>query len=120
MEKLKEDWWKDKKKCEKQDDPSDGISISNIGGVFVVIFVGLILATITLFFEYWFFKLRKMLPKIKQVDVAASNQTVDSPSNDESGITTIFRNKETDMNNKKTLRSRNVNQSKNLRINDMG
>lgn len=44
LEKLKETWWKRderKEKCEKPEDQSDGISIQNIGGVFIVIFVGI-------------------------------------------------------------------------------
>ena len=55
LEKLKEQWWKNediRAKCEKQDDQADGISIHNIGGVFIVIFVGIGMACITLIFEY--------------------------------------------------------------------
>lgn len=62
LERLKEQWWNrnpNAKKCEKQDDQSDGISIQNIGGVFIVIFVGIGLACITLAFEYWWYKYRK-------------------------------------------------------------
>lgn len=62
LERLKERWWNknsEKKQCEKADDQSDGISIQNIGGVFIVIFVGIGLACITLAFEYWWYKYRK-------------------------------------------------------------
>lgn len=62
LERLKEKWWSgnpNAKKCEKQDDQSDGISIQNIGGVFIVIFVGIGLACITLAFEYYWYKYRK-------------------------------------------------------------
>ncbi|KAK7085043.1 hypothetical protein SK128_002474 [Halocaridina rubra] len=62
LETLKERWWNqnpEKKVCEKDDDQSDGISIENIGGVFIVIFVGIGLACITLAFEYWYYKHRK-------------------------------------------------------------
>lgn len=62
LERLKEKWWNknpEKKDCEKADDQSDGISIQNIGGVFIVIFVGIGLACITLAFEYWWYKYRK-------------------------------------------------------------
>lgn len=41
LEKLKEQWWKNdelQSKCDKPEDQSDGISIQNIGGVFIVIF----------------------------------------------------------------------------------
>lgn len=62
LERLKEKWWSrnpERKECEKADDQSDGISIENIGGVFIVIFVGIGLACITLAFEYWWYKYRK-------------------------------------------------------------
>jgi glutamate receptor, ionotropic, invertebrate len=62
LEKLKEKWWKKddvSAKCEKPEDQSDGISIQNIGGVFIVIFVGIGMACITLVFEFWYYKLRK-------------------------------------------------------------
>ncbi|XP_050723400.1 ionotropic receptor 25a-like [Eriocheir sinensis] len=62
LETLKERWWNqnpEKKTCEKDDDQSDGISIENIGGVFIVIFVGIGLACVTLAFEYWWYKHRK-------------------------------------------------------------
>jgi len=66
LEKFKERWWKKddiSAKCEKPEDQSDGISIQNIGGVFIVIFVGIGMACITLAFEFWYYKLRKT-PKI--------------------------------------------------------
>lgn len=50
-------------KCEKPEDQSDGISIQNIGGVFIVIFVGIGLACVTLAFEFWYYKFKKT-PKI--------------------------------------------------------
>lgn len=62
LEKLKEKWWKKDDvsgKCEKPEDQSDGISIANIGGVFIVIFVGIGLACVTLAFEFWYYKFRK-------------------------------------------------------------
>lgn len=66
LEKLKEKWWKKEDvstKCEKPEDQSDGISIQNIGGVFIVIFVGIGMACITLLFEFWYYKFRKT-PKV--------------------------------------------------------
>lgn len=66
LEKLKEKWWKKddvSAKCEKPEDQSDGISIQNIGGVFIVIFVGIGMACITLVFEFWYYKFRKT-PKV--------------------------------------------------------
>uniref|UniRef100_T1H988 Uncharacterized protein n=2 Tax=Rhodnius prolixus TaxID=13249 RepID=T1H988_RHOPR len=62
LEKLKEKWWTEnpeRKKCNKQEEQSDGISIHNIGGVFIVIFVGIGLACITLGLEYWWYKFKK-------------------------------------------------------------
>lgn len=81
LEKLKEDWWNAaeyKSKCEKIEDQSDGISIQNIGGVFIVIFVGIGMACITLIFEYWWYKIRKT-PKI--IDVAEANVGVGKTEN---------------------------------------
>ena len=41
LEDLKSQWWEyDRVKCDKIEDESDGISIYNIGGVFLVIFIG--------------------------------------------------------------------------------
>ncbi|KAF0308662.1 Ionotropic receptor 25a [Amphibalanus amphitrite] len=59
LEVLKEKWWNQnpaRKYCEREDDQSEGISIQNIGGVFIVIFVGIALACITLLGEYWYYK----------------------------------------------------------------
>lgn len=59
LENLKEKWWnqnEEKKECQDSKKQSDGISINNIGGVFIVIFIGVILACITLVIEYWYFK----------------------------------------------------------------
>lgn len=61
-------------KCEKQDDQSDGISIQNIGGVFIVIFVGIALACITLAFEYWWYKYRKSSNVINVQEAPKSDQ----------------------------------------------
>lgn len=72
LEKLKEDWWKDKRKCEKVEDQSDGISIQNIGGVFIVIFVGIGMACLTLIFEYYWYKYRK---STRSIDVAEEDKT---------------------------------------------
>ncbi|KAG7201200.1 hypothetical protein KM043_003987 [Ampulex compressa] len=61
LENLKDKWWKrnpERKNCELEDDQSDGISIYNIGGVFVVIFLGIVLACCTLAFEYLYYRRR--------------------------------------------------------------
>lgn len=82
LEKLKEKWWKKddvSAKCEKPEDQSDGISIQNIGGVFIVIFVGIGMACITLVFEFWYYKLRKG-QKIFGSEETQSNKFVKSNS----------------------------------------
>uniref|UniRef100_A0A182M9H0 Ionotropic receptor 25a n=1 Tax=Anopheles culicifacies TaxID=139723 RepID=A0A182M9H0_9DIPT len=74
LEKLKEQWWKNddvQNKCEKPDDQSDGISIQNIGGVFIVIFVGIGMACITLLFEFWYYKYRN---NSKVIDIVESSE----------------------------------------------
>ncbi|XP_034939121.1 ionotropic receptor 25a-like [Chelonus insularis] len=80
LEKLKNKWWNknpNKKECEKEDDQSDGISIQNIGGVFIVIFVGIILACMTLAFEYWYYRYRpQMQEKKRQQMTKGSSQEV--------------------------------------------
>ena len=42
--------------CEEDEEDTGGISIHNIGGVFIVIFAGIFLALITLAVEYWYYK----------------------------------------------------------------
>ncbi|XP_054709201.1 ionotropic receptor 25a-like [Uloborus diversus] len=62
LEGLKERWWNKnpaKVECDDSEQQSDGISIANIGGVFIVIFIGVVLALVTLAIEYWFYKKRK-------------------------------------------------------------
>lgn len=69
LEKLKEEWWNSdvyKSECEEPADQSEGITFQNIGGVFIVIFVGISMACITLMFEYCVHKYRKT-PKIQYV-----------------------------------------------------
>nr|QZH55075.1 ionotropic receptor 25a [Achelura yunnanensis] len=84
LEKLKEKWWAGNPeaiKCEKQDDQSDGISIQNIGGVFIVIFMGIGLACITLGVEYWWYKWRRQttVGDVTQVEPAKKTRNnVDS------------------------------------------
>lgn len=80
LETFKERWWNqnpEKKVCEDDDEDTSGgtyfylfcdhfetlnflgISIYNIGGVFIVIFVGIALAIVTLIIEYWYYKYKK-------------------------------------------------------------
>lgn len=65
LEQLKERWWNKnpkKKNCPKLEDESDGISIQNIGGVFIVILIGIALSIVTLAFEYWYYKDKRRSP----------------------------------------------------------
>ena len=66
LEDLKTRWWDyNKTRCPKVEDESDGISIKNIGGVFLVIFIGIGLGLITLGFEYYWYKWRPGLASKK-------------------------------------------------------
>jgi len=59
LEGMKERWWNqnpNRVTCEEDEEDTGGISIHNIGGVFIVIFVGIFLALITLAIEYWYYK----------------------------------------------------------------
>ncbi|CAK1585204.1 unnamed protein product [Parnassius mnemosyne] len=85
LEKLKENWWNknpNAKRCDKQDDQSDGISIQNIGGVFIVIFMGIGLACITLGVEYWWYKWRKRstIGEVTRVEPAKVVRNVADPA----------------------------------------
>ena len=44
-----------------------GISIYNIGGIFIVIFVGILLALITLLAEYYYYKFKGSRPSSAKV-----------------------------------------------------
>lgn len=70
---MKTKWWrKDQKECPKIENESDGISIRNIGGVFLVIVIGSGLALITLALEcYWY----KYKPKQKKKLYNINSQT---------------------------------------------
>lgn len=61
LEQLKAKWWTknvNKKDCPKVENESEGISIQHIGGVFLVIAFGTVLAFISLGFEYYWYKYR--------------------------------------------------------------
>ncbi|KAF8356358.1 glr-7, partial [Pristionchus pacificus] len=75
LEALKEKWWNDnpkRKVCPDQTDESDGISIQNIGGVFIVILAGIVLSIVTLTFEYFYY--RRATPVTK--DVVTSKEVI--------------------------------------------
>ncbi|VDM74436.1 unnamed protein product [Strongylus vulgaris] len=60
LETLKEKWWNNNPKkvvCPDTNSENDGISIQNIGGVFIVILAGIILSVITLTIEYFYYRL---------------------------------------------------------------
>lgn len=70
LEELEEKWWisnEDRLECPKIEQESDGISIKNIGGVFLVIAIGSVLALFTLAFEFYWYKYR---PEREQKDYA--------------------------------------------------
>lgn len=71
LESLKEKWWSnnpERKQCEDPKKASDGISIRNIGGVFIVISVGVVLACITLIWEHCIVKkFRKSSAKVSNI-----------------------------------------------------
>lgn len=69
LESFKSKWWSrnpNRRNCEKESSQSDGISIENIGGVFIVIFAGILLACCTLAFEYWYYRYRPRVNAKKQ------------------------------------------------------
>ncbi|CAI2356710.1 unnamed protein product [Caenorhabditis sp. 36 PRJEB53466] len=69
LETLKEKWWTDnpnKVTCPDSSDESDGISIQNIGGVFIVILAGIGLSIVTLAFEYYYYKRKARLAAEKE------------------------------------------------------
>ncbi|KAK3096044.1 hypothetical protein FSP39_022435 [Pinctada imbricata] len=61
LEKLKEKWWDKnphKIECAKQEDESDGISIQNIRGVFLLVAMGTGMSLICLAVEFYFYNYR--------------------------------------------------------------
>merc|ERR1719422_603704 len=97
LETLKERWWNqnpEKKVCDDDDDSGGGISIYNIGGVFIVIFIGIGLAIITLIFEYWYYKHKKPASRVdsgsKKLQVKQAMQN--AGFGDQKGYDTEYRN----------------------------
>ena len=59
LEGLKEKWWNQnphRQNCENKENDDGAIDIANIGGIFIVIFAGIIMALITLAMEYYYYK----------------------------------------------------------------
>lgn len=90
MDKLKEKWWTKKLKCPKIEDQQDGISVGNIGGVFIVIMVGIVLAIFVLIIEFWYYRCVKPATRIialererikpNAVDMGLSDSGIKKPS----------------------------------------
>ncbi|RUS82782.1 hypothetical protein EGW08_009446 [Elysia chlorotica] len=74
LEELKTYWWtKDEKECPKIEDESDGISIRNIGGVFLVIVIGAGLSLLTLAFEFYWYRIRPRQSRLTKKQKSSSN-----------------------------------------------
>ncbi|XP_014218148.1 ionotropic receptor 25a-like [Copidosoma floridanum] len=89
LERLKDKWWdysKYKKNCPRPEEQNEGISINNIGGVFIVIFVGVFLACVTLLIEYFYFRRPKMRRKKlqEQIEQQQQQQQTDAIADDKS------------------------------------
>lgn len=79
LEMLKARWWTDnpeKIECPNIEDESEGISIKNIGGVFLVIAVGTGLALICLAFEFYLYRYKPKLDA-KRYGVAKKQSRAD-------------------------------------------
>ncbi|CAL1539208.1 unnamed protein product [Lymnaea stagnalis] len=89
LEELKTKWWNmDSKSCPAVDDESDGISIRNIGGVFLVIVIGSGLSLITLVLECYWYRIRpeRLRKKTKDHELSlasSSASTLSSPGDKE-------------------------------------
>jgi hypothetical protein len=85
LEKVKEKWWTktNADDCPKREDPSDGIALKNIGGVFLVILVGVGMGIVTLIFEYFYYRVKEA-PKLVDDPIAERRNTF-FLSNDEDG-----------------------------------
>ncbi|XP_053406688.1 ionotropic receptor 25a-like [Mercenaria mercenaria] len=63
LEDLTNKWWDSnelKKECDRIEDESDGISIENIGGVFLVIAIGTGMSLIAFVVEYYYYKIKPL------------------------------------------------------------
>merc|ERR1712066_104716 len=80
LEGMKERWWnanENRRNCEKEDEDTGGISIHNIGGVFIVIFVGIVLALITLAAEYYYYKFKGSRPSSGKVGDSSTKKVAE-------------------------------------------
>lgn len=76
QEKLKEKWWTNNPYAErcKGNGASSGITLDNIGGVFIVIFIGIGFSCLILMFEYWWYKCRKGSKVVSVKSVSTPHQ----------------------------------------------
>ncbi|GMR59002.1 hypothetical protein PMAYCL1PPCAC_29197 [Pristionchus mayeri] len=76
LETLRDRWWNEnpnKVKCRSSDDNGEGITIDNIGGVFIVIAAGILLALITCLFEKYYYRRKiHLMSRRKKITPAAS------------------------------------------------
>lgn len=78
LEELKKIWWKEElEQCEVFDTKYDGVRLENILGFFLILLFGIIMATLTLIVEYFWFK-RKYSTEPMSVQ-----NTIQSPSENE-------------------------------------
>ncbi|XP_033756632.1 ionotropic receptor 25a-like [Pecten maximus] len=95
LEMLKARWWTDnpeKIECPNIEDESEGISIKNIGGVFLVIAVGTGLALICLAFEFYLYRYKPKL-EAKRYGVAKKQSRAELVTNGVNGSSTVARNR---------------------------
>lgn len=73
LNELQTKWWnreKRNKDCTEYDEEADEISVENIGGLFILIFIGIAVSFVAIIFEYlWFNYYRK-----PQIIMAATNR----------------------------------------------
>ncbi|XP_060066493.1 LOW QUALITY PROTEIN: ionotropic receptor 25a-like [Ylistrum balloti] len=94
LEMLKARWWTDnpeKIECPNIEDESEGISIKNIGGVFLVIAVGTGLALICLAFEFYLYRYKPKL-EAKRYGVAKKQSRAELVTNGVNGSSSVTRN----------------------------
>ncbi|GMT14528.1 hypothetical protein PFISCL1PPCAC_5825, partial [Pristionchus fissidentatus] len=84
LDQLKKKWWIDnprKKVCAEIPNDSDGISIQKIGGVFIIMITGIVSSTVTLIFEFFYFRSHNQVSKdhASREDVPRENEDQSPP-----------------------------------------
>lgn len=103
LEELKSKWWQhEKKDCPEVESETDGISINNIGGVFLVIVIGTGLGLLTLAVEFYLYKYRpsrqrkmpvsKSLEQVKTNNIRKMSLTIPDPKQEERELKGINKN----------------------------